>query len=173
MTAIGYLEKDLLDITADDFLKVVEAHAKEGVDFIDHSCRYQPPCSRGFPSGRTAHEYCFPRRLSAVCLDDDDGNENPFFERYDDVLEILRAHDVTISIGDALRPGCIDDSSDAGQISELIEIGNLTKPGLGCGCTSTGGRPGPHGYERNCRQYADGKTPLPWCPFLCTGSHCH
>ena len=55
------------------------------------------------------------------------GNENPFFERYDDVLEILRAHDVTISIGDALRPGCIDDSSDAGQISELIEIGHLTK----------------------------------------------
>lgn len=55
------------------------------------------------------------------------GKENPFFQRYDDVLEILRAHDVTISIGDALRPGCIDDSSDAGQISELIEIGHLTQ----------------------------------------------
>ena len=48
------------------------------------------------------------------------GNENPFFEYYDDVLDILRRYDVTISLGDALRPGCIDDASDAGQISELI-----------------------------------------------------
>lgn len=55
------------------------------------------------------------------------GNENPFYEYFDDVLEILRKYDVTISIGDALRPGCIDDSSDAGQICELIEIGALTK----------------------------------------------
>lgn len=55
------------------------------------------------------------------------GNENPFFEYYDDVLDILREYDVTISLGDALRPGCIDDSTDAGQISELIELGHLTK----------------------------------------------
>ena len=53
------------------------------------------------------------------------GNENPFFEYYDEVLDILRRYDVTISLGDALRPGCIDDASDAGQISELIELGNL------------------------------------------------
>ncbi|MEG2813694.1 MAG: phosphomethylpyrimidine synthase ThiC, partial [Oscillospiraceae bacterium] len=55
------------------------------------------------------------------------GNENPFFEYYDDVLEILRTYDVTISLGDALRPGCIKDSTDAGQIAELIELGNLTQ----------------------------------------------
>ena len=55
------------------------------------------------------------------------GNENPFFEYYDEVLDILRRYDVTISLGDALRPGCIDDASDAGQISELIELGNLAQ----------------------------------------------
>ena len=55
------------------------------------------------------------------------GNENPFFEYYDEVLEILREYDVTISIGDALRPGSIHDSTDAAQIGELIEIGHLTK----------------------------------------------
>ena len=55
------------------------------------------------------------------------GNENPFYEFYDEVLDILAEYDVTISLGDALRPGCIDDSTDAGQISELIELGNLTK----------------------------------------------
>jgi phosphomethylpyrimidine synthase len=55
------------------------------------------------------------------------GNENPLYEYYDDVLDILYNYDVTISLGDALRPGCIDDSSDAGQISELIELGNLAQ----------------------------------------------
>jgi phosphomethylpyrimidine synthase len=55
------------------------------------------------------------------------GNENPFYEYFDDFLEILREFDVTISLGDALRPGCIDDSSDASQLSELIELGHLTK----------------------------------------------
>ena len=55
------------------------------------------------------------------------GNENPFFEYYDDVLDILREYDVTISLGDALRPGCLKDASDAGQIAELIELGELTR----------------------------------------------
>ena len=45
----------------------------------------------------------------------------------DDVLDILRTYDCTISLGDALRPGCIDDATDAGQISELIELGYLTE----------------------------------------------
>lgn len=55
------------------------------------------------------------------------GSENPFYEHYDALLDLLRTYDVTISLGDALRPGCIDDSSDAGQIAELIELGNLTQ----------------------------------------------
>jgi phosphomethylpyrimidine synthase len=55
------------------------------------------------------------------------GNENPFYEYYDDVLDILRKYDVTISLGDAMRPGSTNDSTDAGQISELIELGYLTE----------------------------------------------
>ena len=55
------------------------------------------------------------------------GKENPMFEYYDDVLDILREYDITISLGDAMRPGCIDDSSDGAQISELIELGYLTE----------------------------------------------
>jgi phosphomethylpyrimidine synthase len=54
-------------------------------------------------------------------------NENPFYEHYDGLLEIVREYDVTISLGDALRPGSIADSTDASQITELTEIGNLTK----------------------------------------------
>src|SRR5699024_2000359 len=55
----------------------------------------------------------------------------PMFEYYDDVLDILREYDVTISLGDAMRPGCIDDSSDGAQISELIELGYLTERAWG------------------------------------------
>ena len=55
------------------------------------------------------------------------GNENPFYEYYDQVLDILYEYDVTISLGDAMRPGSLKDATDAGQICELIELGNLTK----------------------------------------------
>ncbi len=100
--AIGYLEKDLLDITAED---AVEAFMRDK--------RKMNIVSRG---GSLLFAWIMMT-----------GNENPFFEHYDEVLDILREFDVTISLGDALRPGCIDDSTDAGQISELIELGNLTK----------------------------------------------
>lgn len=125
--AIGYLDKDLLDITADDFLRVVEAHAKEGVDFMTIHAGINRRAVEAFRrEGRRMNIVSRGGSLLFAWMMMT-GNENPFFERYDDVLEILREHDVTISIGDALRPGCLDDSSDAGQISELIEIGHLTE----------------------------------------------
>lgn len=55
------------------------------------------------------------------------GNENPFYEQFDRLLEIFEKYDVTISLGDALRPGSINDSTDAAQIQELIVLGELTK----------------------------------------------
>lgn len=125
--AIGYLEKDLLDITAEDFLRVVEAHAKEGVDFMTIHAGINRRAVESFRrEGRRMNIVSRGGSLLFAWMMMT-GHENPFFERYDDVLDILRAHDVTISIGDALRPGCIDDSSDAGQIAELIEIGHLTR----------------------------------------------
>ncbi len=125
--AIGYLEKDLLEITAQDFLKVVEAHAKEGVDFMTIHAGINRRAVEAFR--REGREMNIVSRGGSLLFAwmMMTGNENPFFEYYDDVLEILREYDVTISLGDALRPGCLKDASDAGQISELIELGNLTK----------------------------------------------
>ncbi|MCQ2494127.1 MAG: phosphomethylpyrimidine synthase ThiC [Lachnospiraceae bacterium] len=125
--AIGYLEKDLLEITAQDFLKVVRAHAEEGVDFMTIHAGINRRAVEAFRRD--------PRKMNIVSRGGSllfawmmmTGNENPFYEYYDDVLEILREYDVTISLGDALRPGCIDDATDAGQISELIELGALTE----------------------------------------------
>lgn len=125
--AIGYLEKDLLEITADDFLRVVRAHAEDGVDFMTIHAGINRRVVETFMRDK--------RKMNIVSRGGSllfawmmmTGNENPFYERFDDVLEILREFDVTISLGDALRPGCIDDSTDAGQIAELIELGALTE----------------------------------------------
>ncbi len=125
--AIGYLEKDLLEITAQDFLKVVEAHAREGVDFQTIHAGINKRAIETFKrEGRLMNIVSRGGSLLFAWMEMT-GNENPFFEYYDDVLEIFRKYDVTISLGDALRPGCIADSTDAGQIAELIELGNLTK----------------------------------------------
>ncbi len=125
--AIGYLEKDLLEITAEDFLKVVHAHAKEGVDFMTIHAGINRRAVEAFMRDK--------RKMNIVSRGGSllfawmmmTGNENPFYEYYDKVLDILEEFDVTISLGDALRPGCIDDATDAGQISELIELGALTE----------------------------------------------
>lgn len=125
--AIGYLEKDLLEITAEDFLKVVKAHAENGVDFMTIHAGINKRAVEAFMRDK--------RKMNIVSRGGSllfawmmmTGNENPFYEHYDEVLDILHEYDVTISLGDALRPGCIDDSTDAGQISELIELGALTE----------------------------------------------
>ncbi|MBP3267961.1 MAG: phosphomethylpyrimidine synthase ThiC, partial [Ruminococcus sp.] len=125
--AIGYLEKDLLDITADDFMKVVRAHAEEGVDFMTIHAGINRRAVEAFRrDGRKMNIVSRGGSLLFAWMMMT-GNENPFFERYDEVLDILREYDVTISLGDALRPGCINDSTDAGQIAELIELGYLTE----------------------------------------------
>lgn len=125
--AVGYLEKDLLEITAKDFLKVVEAHAKEGVDFMTIHAGINKRAVECFKRSKRLTNIVSRGGSLLFAWMEMTGNENPFYEYYDDVLEILREYDVTISLGDALRPGSIADSTDAGQISELIELGNLTK----------------------------------------------
>lgn len=125
--AIGYLEKDLLAITPQDFMRVVRAHAEEGVDFMTIHAGINKRAIEAFKrDGRRTNIVSRGGSLLFAWMEMT-GNENPFYEYYDDFLEILREFDVTISLGDALRPGCTDDSSDASQLSELIEMGHLTK----------------------------------------------
>ena len=119
--AIGYLDKDLLEISAEDFLKVVRAHAEEGVDFMTIHAGINRRAIEAFRRD--------PRKMNIVSRGGSllfawmmmTGNENPFYEHYDEVLDILREYDVTISLGDALRPGCIDDATDAGHVQVMVE----------------------------------------------------
>lgn len=125
--AIGYLDKALIAITADDFLDVIRAHAEDGVDFVTvHAGMNRRVIDSFKETGRLANVVSRGGSLIFAWMEAT-GNENPFYEHYDEVLEILHEHDVTISLGDAMRPGCLYDASDAAQIAELIEIGKLTK----------------------------------------------
>lgn len=125
--AIGYLEKSLNNITAGDFLEVIEAHAKQGVDFMTIHAGINKRSVEAFM--RTGRKMNIVSRGGSLIFAwmSLTGHDNPFFEYYDDVLKILRKYDVTISLGDALRPGGNADSTDAGQISELVELGYLTE----------------------------------------------
>lgn len=125
--AVGYLEKDLLDITAEDFLKVVEAHAEEGVDFMTIHAGINRRTIEAFKREKRMTNIVSRGGSLIFAWMEMTGNENPFFEYYDKVLDILRKYDVTISLGDAMRPGSNHDSTDAGQVAELIELGYLTK----------------------------------------------
>ncbi|TDJ87808.1 phosphomethylpyrimidine synthase ThiC [Campylobacter volucris] len=125
--AVGFLEKDLKDIKAKDFLDVVYHHAKSGVDFMtihaginSRTIRVFKECDRITNIVSRGGSVLYAWMQMNEC-------ENPFFEYYDDLLEICREFDVTLSLGDALRPGCTHDASDGAQIAELIELSLLTK----------------------------------------------
>lgn len=125
--AIGYLEKDLKEMKAEDFLKVVEVHAQEGVDFMTIHAGLTRRAVEFFKKQARITNIVSRGGSLLFAWMEMTGNENPFYEHYDKVLEILRKYDVTISLGDGLRPGSTHDSTDAGQIAELIELGYLTK----------------------------------------------
>lgn len=125
--AIGYLEKPLVDITADDFLEVVRRHAEDGVDFVTiHAGVNRTTLSAFKRTGRLTNIVSRGGSLTFAWMEAT-GCENPFYERFDEVLQILHEHDVTISLGDAMRPGSTYDATDAAQVTELVELGILTR----------------------------------------------
>lgn len=125
--AIGYMEKPLVKLTKDDLLEVVRAHAEDGVDFMTLHCGINKSVIKTFKeTGRLMNIVSRGGSLLFGWMEVT-GNENPFYEFYDEVLEICHEYDVTISLGDSCRPGCLYDSNDATETAEMIELGKLCK----------------------------------------------
>jgi len=115
------------EITIEDWFETVETHAENGIDFITIHAGLNRKCVK---SVRTNPRLCgIVSRGGAILFEwmEKTGNENPFYENFDRLLEICEAYDVCISLGDGLRPGAIKDSTDAPQLEELITMGELTK----------------------------------------------
>ena len=125
--AIDYMEKPLVKLTKDDLLEVVRAHAEDGVDFMTIHCGINKSVIKTFKeTGRLMNIVSRGGSLLFGWMEVT-GNENPFYEFYDELLEICHEYDVTISLGDSCRPGCLYDSNDATETAEMIELGKLCK----------------------------------------------
>lgn len=125
--SVIHYRRDLGELTAKDFIDVVRLHAENGVDFETLHCGITRKTIEQVRSGS--------RKMNLVSRGGSlvfawmvmTGEENPFYEYYDEILEICREYDVTISLGDACRPGCLADATDGIQIEELIRLGELTE----------------------------------------------
>jgi len=120
-------EKSFVELTPDEIFEVIEQQGSEGVDFITVHCgvtmnsiervgrqgRIMGIVSRG--GALTAEWMRFNKR------------ENPLFEEYDRLVAIAKKYDMVLSLGDGLRPGCLADATDRGQIEELITLGELAQ----------------------------------------------
>ena len=125
--AVVYYHKALKDITTEEWLDIVEMHAKDGVDFMTIHCGINKETAKRFKNMKRLMNIVSRGGSIIFAWMEMTGKENPFYEHYDRVLEICRKYDVTMSLGDACRPGCLEDASDISQIQELITLGELTK----------------------------------------------
>lgn len=125
--SVIHYQRDLAELTAKDFVDVVRLHAQDGVDFVTLHC--------GITRKTIEQIKNHKRKMNIVsrggslvfawmCMT---GQENPFYEYYDEILDICEEYDVTVSLGDACRPGCLADATDVCQIEELVRLGELTK----------------------------------------------
>lgn len=125
--AVARYGKEVAKISVDDFFDVVRMHAEDGVDFMTiHAGLTQTAVQRLRTNPRLTHVVS---RGGSLLLEwmEINGKENPFYEHFDRLLSLCRDYDVTLSLGDGLRPGCLRDATDAAQIQELIILGELTK----------------------------------------------
>ncbi|MBF0412327.1 MAG: phosphomethylpyrimidine synthase ThiC [Desulfamplus sp.] len=124
--AVGFYDKNLQDISVDEFFDVVEVHAQDGVDFMTIHAGLNRVVAQKVKKNE---------RLTAIVSRGGsllfrwmelNNCENPFYEHFDRLLEICQKYDVALSLGDGCRPGSINDSTDAAQVEELIVLGELT-----------------------------------------------
>lgn len=124
--AVGFYDKELKDITAEEFLQVVEKHAKDGVDFVTIHAGINRNTAEVFKRNKRLTNIVSRGGSLMYAWMELNNRENPFFEYYDELLDICEKYDMTLSLGDALRPGSINDATDASQIQELMTLGELT-----------------------------------------------
>ncbi len=125
--SVIHYKRDLETLTARDFIDVVRLHAQDGVDFVTLHCGITRKTIEQIKSeGRKMNIVSRGGSLVFAWMSMT-GEENPFYEYFDEILDICREYDVTISLGDACRPGCLHDASDICQIDELVRLGELTR----------------------------------------------
>lgn len=116
---------NVLELSAEGLLDVIERQAKQGVDYITVHCGVLLEIMPMIESRITKIVSRGGALMAQWMLHH--GKQNPLYEHFDDLLAICRRYDVTLSLGDGLRPGCIHDASDEAQFAELRVLGELTE----------------------------------------------
>ena len=124
--AVVYYNKPLRSITSKEWIDVVRMHAEDGVDFLTLHCGVNKHTAERFKKSNRLTNIVSRGGSIIFAWMELTGNENPFYEYYDEILDICSEYDVTISLGDACRPGSIADAGDVSQIEELVTLGELT-----------------------------------------------
>lgn len=124
--AVGFLDKELKDISEQEFLDVIRQHAADGIDFITiHAGLTKRIADKVKANQRLTHIVSRGGSLLFAWMELNQ-KENPLYTHFDDILDICAEYDVTLSLGDACRPGSLRDATDSVQIEELINLGELT-----------------------------------------------
>ncbi len=127
LDAVRAKNKAIVDMTVDDIFAGIIKHAEDGVDFITVHCGVtRSTVERMKNEGRIMDVVS---RGGAFTIEwmSYNNKENPLFEHFDKLLEITKEYDMTLSLGDGFRPGCLADATDRAQIHELILLGELTQ----------------------------------------------
>ena len=125
--SVIHYQRDLATLTAKDFIDVVRLHAQDGVDFVTLHCGITRKTIEQIKQHKRKMNIVSRGGSPVFAWMSMTGEQNPFYEYFDEILDICREYDVTISLGDACRPGCLADASDVCQIEELVRLGELTK----------------------------------------------
>jgi len=123
---VGFYDKELKDITVDEFFDVVEKHAMDGVDFVTIHAGLNRETINTFKRNKRLTNIVSRGGSLLFAWMELNNQENPFYEHFDRLLDICEKYDLTLSLGDACRPGSINDATDACQIKELMILGELT-----------------------------------------------
>tara|TARA_Y100000294_G_C8527069_1_gene325373 strand:+ start:98 stop:1369 length:1272 start_codon:yes stop_codon:yes gene_type:complete len=119
--------RSLMDMTGKDMFDKIEQHGKEGVDFITVHCGVtQESVKRIEDEGRLLNIVSRGGSMLAKWMKYNK-EENPLYVQFDRLLEIAREYDMTLSLGDGLRPGCLSDATDRAQVQETIILGELAQ----------------------------------------------
>ncbi|HAK89621.1 MAG: phosphomethylpyrimidine synthase [Nitrospirae bacterium GWC2_46_6] len=134
-TIVQTVEKHghIAKMNPDDLFAVIEDHAKEGVDFVTVHCGITLKAIERLREDRRILDVV--SRGGAFLLEwmIYNNKENPLYEQYDRLIETAKKYDLTLSLGDGFRPGCLADATDRSQIEELVTLGELRDRALEAG----------------------------------------
>ena len=117
----------IVDMTPDDLFRVIEENARDGVDFMTVHCGITMVVVERLKRQRRVTDVVSRGGTFLIGWMLHNGKENPLYEHYDRLLDLARAYDFTLSLGDGLRPGSLADATDRPQIEELITLGELVE----------------------------------------------